>query len=309
MSKNHRSRALKRVLLVHKHSTYQQEAIIRQDPAFLRLVAEGSKAVCNMQETHAQHYRTVEFVRDTLQARGAEVRVLTRDDKLELAPDCDLVVTVGGDGTFLHCARDAAGVPMLGVNSAKPSSLGHYCLADIDTFAGHLDEIASGARRYYKVARLQLVLNGTPLPVPVLNEVLIHDANAAGTTRYVLSARGREEVQRSSGIYIGTAAGSTAVMRSAGGKIIPVTQRKFQYIVREPGMRPSENWTLLRGILNGTEELRVLSQTPDGMLFIDGKFGSTFAFRRGDELVARLHPVPVLAYIDPNVNKRYRVIR
>lgn len=309
MKQRRHGRTLKRVLVVHKDSTFKQEAIDKADSSFLRLIEEGNKAVCNMAQTHEQHYRSIDAVRRELERRGIEVSVINRNTPVVLAPNTDLVVTVGGDGTFLHAARQVGGVPMLGVNSAKPSSLGHYCLADSDTFASILDAIDSGHLRWHKIARLQLVLNGKELPVPVLNEVLVHDACPAGTARYILTVRGREEVQRSTGIYIGPAAGTTAVMRSAGGKILPITQRQFQYLVREPGMRPTESWKLLRGILSAGEELKVLSQMPDGMLYLDGKYGVKYDFKRGDELVVKLHPVDVWAYVDTQVNRRYQEIR
>lgn len=110
-------------------------------------------------------------------------------------------------------------------------------------------------------------------------------------------------------MYISPPSGSTAVNRSAGGKILPITQRQFQYLVREPGMRPDETWKLLGGILSPRSEVRVISQMTDGRLYVDGKYGFIHEFLRGDELIVRLHPHDVKAYIDPNINKRYQLIK
>ncbi|MBC7999795.1 MAG: hypothetical protein IAF58_17710, partial [Leptolyngbya sp.] len=172
-----------------------------------------------------------------------------------------------------------------------------------------LDQVLAGTRRWYRLARLELVLNGTALPVPVLNEVLIHDLSPAGTCRYILAIGEEKEIQRSSGIYISPASGSTAVNRSAGGKILPITQRQFQYLVREPGMRPDEKWNLRGGILSPTADVRVISQMTDGRLYVDGKYGYVHEFLRGDELIVRLHPQDVRAFIDPAINKRYQLIK
>lgn len=309
MKKLNTGRTLRRVLVVHKDSTFQTEALEKKDPRILKLLAEGSEAICTIPKTHEQHLQTLADVERELSARGIAYDLISRAGRIEVTPDVDLIVTVGGDGTFLRCARECSDVPIVGVNSAKPSSLGHFCVADGDSFGAVLDDILSGARRWYRLARLELVLNGNALPVPVLNEVLIHDVSPAGTCRYILAIGDDKEIQRSSGMYISPPSGSTAVNRSAGGKILPITQRQFQYLVREPGMRPDETWKLLGGILSPRSEVRVISQMTDGRLYVDGKYGFIHEFLRGDELIVRLHPHDVKAYIDPNINKRYQLIK
>lgn len=309
MKQQKTGRTLRRVLVVHKDSTYQTEAIEKQDPKFLQLIASGSEAVKTMARTHEQHLQSLAQVKEALTVRGIAFDVVNREGSQNISKDVDLIVTVGGDGTFLHSARESCGIPILGVNSAKPSSLGHFCLADGDSFAAVLDEVISGKLRWYRLARLQLEIDGEILPVSVLNEVLIHDISPAGTCRYILSIGDAKEVQRSSGMYVSTASGSTAVTRSAGGKILPITQRQFQYLVREPGMRPDEDWQLLGGVLSPHTEVRVISQMSDGRLYVDGKYGYTHDFLRGQELIIRVHPEDVRAFINPTVNNRYQLIK
>ncbi len=309
MKKHNPGRTLRRVLVIHKDSTYQTEALEKKDPRFLKLIAEGSEVVRTVPISHEQHLQSLAQVEQALTERGIAYDVINRQNGYAVGKDVDLIVTVGGDGTFLHSARECSNIPILGVNSAKPSSLGHFCLADGDTFGEVLDGIISGKRRWYRLARLQLVLNGEVLPVPVLNEVLVHDLSPAGTCRYILSVDDCTEVQSSSGIYVSTASGSTAVNRSAGGRILPITQRQFQYLVREPGMRPGQDWQLRCGALSPHAELKVVSQMSEGRIYVDGKYGYTHDFLRGDELVVRVHPQDVRAFIDPTVNSRYQMIK
>ncbi len=309
MKKQHPGRTLRRVLVIHKDSTYQTEAIEKKDPRFLKLIADGSEVVRTVSSSHEQHLLSLAQVEQALIERGIPYDVVNRQTGYVVADDVDLKLTVGGDGTLLYTAREHSDIPILGVNSAKPSSLGHFCLADGDTIGQVLDDIISGKLRWYRLARLQLKLNGVVLPVPVLNEVLVHDLSPAGTCRYILNVGDTTEVQRSSGIYVSTASGSTAVNRSAGGKILPITQRQFQYLVREPGIRPGEDWKLLGGALSPHAELKVTSQMAEGRLYVDGKYGYVHDFLRGDELVVSVHPQDVRAYIDPTVNSRYKVIK
>lgn len=302
-------RTLRRVLVIHKDSTYQTQALEKKDPRFLKLLAEGSEVVKTVSKAHEQHLQSLDQVVAALAARGIACDVVSRAEPFQIAADVDLIITVGGDGTFLHSAREASNIPILGVNSAKPSSLGHFCLADGDTIGEVLDSIISGKRRWHRLARLQLVLNGEPLPVPVLNEVLVHDVHPAGPCDYILTIGDTTEVQSTSGIYISTASGSTAVNRSAGGRILPITQRQFLYLVREPGMRPGVQWKLRKGALSPHSVVKIVSRMADGRVFADGKYGKEYPFLRGDELLVRLHPQDVRAYIDPNANSRYQVIK
>ena len=54
----------------------------------------------------------------------------------------------------------------------------------------------------------------------------------AAMTSYTLDIGSVSEPQRSSGLWIATAAGSTAAIRAAGGCILPLRSRKLQYLVR-----------------------------------------------------------------------------
>jgi NAD+ kinase len=308
MKQHNPGRTLRRVLVIHKDSTYQTEALEKKDPRFLKLIADGSEVVRTVPKSHEQHLASLAQVEQALTERRIAYDVVNRQSEFTIASDVDLIVTVGGDGTFLHSARECSNIPILGVNSAKSTSLGHFCLADGDTFGEVLDGIVSGKRRWYRLARLQLLLNGEALPVPVLNEVLIHDVHPAGPCNYILTIGDATEVQSTSGIYISTASGSTAVNRSAGGRILPITQRQFLYLVREPGMRPGQDWKLRAGALSPQAQVKIVSRMTDGRIYADGKYGKEYPFLRGDELIVRLHPEDVRAFIDPTVNSRYQVI-
>src|SRR5690606_17483311 len=58
-------------------------------------------------------------------------------------------------------------------------------------------------------------------------------AHPAGMSRYRLSIGKKSEEQKSSGIWMSTAMGSTAAIKAAGGKVLEFTGREFQYLVRE----------------------------------------------------------------------------
>lgn len=294
-------RSIRRVAVVYKDSTVDSR---RGDEHLSALLAAGNEAVATLPIAHDEHTETLAFVLRELKRRGIEVIIIRRDELHLIPPDVDLIITIGGDGTFLASARLNPGIAQIGVKSAA-SSVGHFCLTNMSTFVAVLDDIISGRRKPYQLYRLELELNGEVLPVQVLNEVLVHDECPAGTSRYIIKVRGHEEVQKSTGIWIGTAAGSTAVMQRAGGTILPITQRQFQYVVREVNPLPGEQLHLRQGVMSADECVTVVSQMPDGWLFVDGKFGPRFRFRTGDVLKARLHSKPLVAFVDALSHRQY----
>ena len=172
---------------------------------------------------------------------------------------------------FLKHAHLLGSVPLLGVNSSKSSSFGHFCIADRQNLNVILDRverdddyslplIAPGA----SVERLALAGTCFERGAGVSPE-------SGRNKQYIVEIRGQREEQRSSGIWIGPPAGLTGSLRSAGGVVLPITDRRFQYLVREPCIRPAEKWRFLSGIMGSNEEIRVLSKMRSGILHIDGQ--------------------------------------
>lgn len=183
--------------------------------------------------------------------------------------DVDLVITVGGDGTVLAASHFIKNQPVLGLKSFGKQSVGHFCAATKKTIRKYLKEVIGGHRRPIKLHRLQVRINGQRVAESVLNDVLFASSNPASTSRYKLFAAGRREEHKSSGVWVSTAAGSTAAMKAAGGKKLPLTSDKIEYLVREP--YPSRaHYVLTKGILPSNARVKIISQTSQGTVFIDG---------------------------------------
>jgi NAD kinase len=179
----------------------------------------------------------------------------------------DLVVSVGGDGTFLAAAGQVGETPVFGVNSDPSSSLGLWTCADRHTFRERLAAALRGEIPVRRLQRLRIVVNGRPVPELAFNDVLFASRNPAAMTRYRFTVDGRAEAQRSSGLWIATAAGSTAGIRSAGGRRMPLDATKIQYVVREPYTWPARRYALARGFAS---DLRIVPMVGDSSLWIDG---------------------------------------
>lgn len=261
-------------------------------------------SVTRVKVAHEEHYSALEAVKTELSNRGINFEALARVDVTGPITDCDLVISVGGDGTFLDASHFVQDVPLLGVNSSRSSSFGHFCLANEGNLAQVLDEI-EGGREPCKLLRLELELNGDVLPELVLNEVLICHSNPAGTSRYFIEINGKREEQRSSGIWVGPPAGSTGAIRAAGGVILPIIDQQYQYIVREPCPRPNEHWSLLKGLEQRDVTMTVTSQMRTGALYIDGPHAD-YGFALGDVVVIRPSKTDLIAFVNPQVNDIFR---
>ena len=207
------------------------------------------------------------------------------------------VISVGGDGTLLATSHWVTGAALLGVNSAPRSSVGHLTLARRASLPQILRRIASGTLLPHSVARLEVVLEGRTLP-PALNDVLIAHEQPAATSRYRLRLGRRAEDHRSSGLWIATAAGSTAGIRSAGGEAMPLDARRLQFRARELYRARGFGASLEAGFVEPGEKLVVESAMASGWLFIDGaRMAVRFPF--GAQAIFRIAEQPLRLFADP----------
>ncbi len=275
---------IRNVLVVYKKSMYQIYSSRKgREPFLRRLQRDGSLA--RLKASHGSHQRTLREVKRILTHANVRFRVIYRARPFGEAP-YDCVVSVGGDGTLLQAARGVKNQPILGVNSDPERSVGKYCAATAKTFQSVLDRMLRGDERIMHLNRLQLKLNGRDLKINVANDVLLCHANPAAMSRYWLCVGRIKETHSGSGIWISTAAGSTAAMKSAGGKVLPLESRKFQYMPRELYRYPGVNYHLTGDILSPGTVLLLESLMRQGMLYIDGAH-LRIPFRYGDVLEIR----------------------
>jgi len=277
-----RSFAVPRLVLVLKETT------LARGGRAARLARRGDASARRLVQADATHRATVDAVRRALRARGLRAPEITGQAQTaaerRLLAAADLVISVGGDGTLLaasHYVREGA---ILGVNSAPGDSIGHFCGARGSDFAKTLDAIRSGRIRPRRLARLALRLDGRRLLELALNDVLLAHSIPAATTRYLLRSGGRAEEHRSSGIWISTAAGSTAGIRSAGGVVMPLSSRRVQFRVRELLRETGRRYRLVRGFLPPRRSLTVVSKMAEGRFWVDGA-RTEFRFPFGARLV------------------------
>jgi NAD+ kinase len=231
--------------------------------------------VSRLKQSHLAHEETVREVESALAKIGAKV-VFRDGPRARVPARVDLVVTIGGDGTLLAASHQIGDdVPLLGVNSAPDHSVGFFC----GTKKGHVHETLrralAGDLAVTELARMRVDLNGEVLHARVLNEALVCHASPAATSRYILHIEKPdgtygEEDQRSSGIWVGPAAGSTAAQRSAGGRVLPLEAKALQYVVREPYKPAGGKFRYAKGLVEDGCVLTLRSKMREAKVFLDG---------------------------------------
>ncbi|HEY1695492.1 MAG TPA: NAD(+)/NADH kinase [Polyangiaceae bacterium] len=265
-----------RVCVVLKRSSWHKWVEDEKDARIVRLLEAGDETVRRMRPGHDDHAETVEEVRAALLALRAETMWSDRPHGFRVEGPCDLVVTVGGDGTLLAASHGiGAETPLLGINSAPSHSVGFFCAARKGHARAALESALSGKLRGAELTRMRVELNGRVLHDRVLNEALFCHECPAATSRYilrVLSDREKtlaSEEQKSSGMWVGPAAGSTAAQKSAGGKVLGLGSKKLQFVVREP-YQGGGALALTLGLVDEGESLTIKSKMRHARVFLDG---------------------------------------
>ena len=165
---------------------------------------------------------------------NSEIKVVSFNDlKKQDLKDANLIITLGGDGTFVKAANLIENTFILGINAEPHKSEGVLTSIDFSDL-DKLGEISSGNYKVIKRHRAKVKLNGKLLDEHALNEVYVGATSQFHSSRYKIKFKDIEEEHRSSGVIISTGTGSPAWFYSAGGKIFSHDEEKLSFIVREP---------------------------------------------------------------------------
>jgi len=146
-----------------------------------------------------------------------------------------------------------------------------------------------------------------------LNDVLFWHTNPAATSNYILQLMNRstrtmlavdgiaitnswgsgvmmpahpistQETQRSSGIWVGPAAGNTAARRSAGASPMDLSSKDLQLRVRELYHKPSSQLGRMELMAAAGQFIKIISKMDSAAMYLDGDY-SVIPVGLGDEI-------------------------
>ena len=256
------------------------------------------------QHVDARVATTVTRAVDQLGAQGVQTHVeqytatlLERSDGVSIdtiGERCDLVLVVGGDGTFLHAARMLAehDVALVGINLGR---LGF--LVDIlpDEIEPRLEQILSGAYDADTRILLDARIGDQATPERALNDVVIHKWNSVRMIEFETYIDGQfVNAQRSDGLIVATPTGSTAYALSGGGPLlnprldalllVPICPHTLS---NRPLVVPGSSRIEIRICDLEPEQVRL---TCDGQVDLPLETGGTIQIERSHRRVRLLHP-------------------
>jgi NAD+ kinase len=262
-----------KVIVVAKRTAYSAVLDGTADPRARELLERSDPTVRRWKQAHEDHSRAIERVEACLQELGARSWILVGPHIAFDATDADLVVSVGGDGTLLAASHNVADVPILGVNSAPNHSVGFFCAATRRNVFSYLSRALSGKLESLELSRMAVEIGSRHISNRVLNEALFCHPIPAATSRYILKTGKSREEHRSSGVWVGTAAGSTAAIRSAGGRVLPIGSRALQCVVREPYCDERKPpYKLSRFVIPESGSVVIQNKMSDAAIFLDGPY-------------------------------------
>ncbi|MFD1598215.1 NAD(+)/NADH kinase [Halobellus rarus] len=201
-------------------------------------------------------------------ATAAELDVEGRDvDEFDAA---DLVVSIGGDGTFLFAAHGAGTTPILGVN------LGEVGFLNAVTPDDAVDAVMTEVRRFRadgelptrSMPRLAASGEGWSLP-PAVNEIVVQGSRRGhgGGASVEVSVDGSEYADcHADGVLVSTPTGSTAYNLSEDG---PLIHPGVSGLV-VTGMAAADGTPSLVVDRDATVSITV-SDTDDAVVVVDGR--------------------------------------
>ena len=273
--------------------------------------------VCKHQDPRVAS--TAESLVDLLRGHDVKVRLdetsavawpdsgLDTVSRESLGADCDLVIVVGGDGTFLGVARTLVRprARLLGVNLGRLGFLADLSPADMEVqlgpiLAGEFDEDL----RFLLDTRVRS--NGREVAaLGALNEVVVQKQNVARLIHFDTYIDGRLlNSQRSDGLIVSTPTGSTAYALSGGG---PILHPNLDAVVLVPicphtlSSRPI--------VVDSDSRIEIVVQhAPTDGAALTGDGQDPVGLQAGDRVVVRRRPEP-LHLVHPKGHDHFSVLR
>ncbi len=216
---------------------------------------------------------------------GAEIGHTNSVARTELPELVDIILVFGGDGTFLSVARLVCkyNIPILGVNLG---GLGFLTEIALDELYPMMEYILGGKYEVEKREMLCAVIHRKAERLGdyvVLNDVVVNKGAVARIIDLAIYINGSHVTTfKADGIILSTPTGSTAYSLSAGGPIVYPT---LPLTIITPICPHTLTDRPLVVSNETTVRVKVLTDTPDVLLTLDGQVGINL--RMGDMIEVR----------------------
>lgn len=208
-----------------------------------------------------------------------------RMEEAELLRTCDVVITIGGDGSLIHAAKKAIVYrkPVLGINAGKLAFMAGVERDELELLRGLSDGNYAVDRRML----LDVVLErggGRKKLGTCLNDAVIARGGQIKLVRLHIFCDGREiNNYYADGVIVSTPTGSTAYSLSAGG---PVVDPKIESILLTPICAHTLSSRTIVFAQNSVLRIEIPQDSTDNVyLSCDGD--ASLELQAGDRIIVR----------------------
>ncbi len=222
-----------------------------------------------------ESHKVADEIKGYLENHGIAADILfteNLDEEFDISIKTDLLVSVGGDGTVLFCARlvENLGIPILAVNLG---TFGYITEISSTEWKQAVDDLLNGEEKISRRLMLKVSVHRQGKRIfqcQGLNEAVVTSAGVAKVVNLDLFiGRTKAGTFRSDGIIIATPTGSTGYSLAAGG---PILDSEMSALI----ITPVCPFTLSnRPLVLGANEVITMKvdegQRTDLMLTVDGQ--------------------------------------
>ncbi len=218
---------IQKVLVVEKITRYNY---LEERNRLVNLEEEYLKELTISKEIHEE---TKELLLNQLKAFEISFD-LTNDEKIKNIDyeKYEAVISLGGDGTFLHAVKNVTSGYAIGINSEPNVSEGVITKFQVGDIPILIENLVKGEFRYQEWDRLSATVNGIKLPYLALNEIIVGKSKIYSTSKLQIEIGDKSAYSIGNGILVATKTGNTAFYKSAGG--VPFEEPNFGYVLVLP---------------------------------------------------------------------------
>lgn len=198
---------------------------------------------------------------------GGMIDVMGMDFDL-LCKQCDVLVSLGGDGTLISTVRRSFDydIPVFGIHAGNLGFLADVGMDELDTFVANL---ANGKFRIDERAVLEtsMLKNGEEVSIYAFNDVVLTRPSISNMIHIETLVDGNSfNTYYGDGVIVATPTGSTAYNLSAGGPVLFPLTEVFMLTPICP-----HSLTQTPVVLPGEFEIEMKSSDKKAMIIIDGQ--------------------------------------
>lgn len=256
----------------------------------------GKATQDQIQLSHDNQVQFIETFENLALELGLQIRFAREREMDQIHPGSnDLVISCGGDGTFLTCAQKYQTSILLGMNSdykpkAGPGSFGALTSTNRTTLKKNLLRLLEGDYFIDHWNRLQVTINGKAIDRYAVNDIYFGQKIAYQTCDITVIQSEIEQDFNCSGLLCCTGMGSHAWYYNAGGSPFSNELDAFGFSALFPNLKRTMKYS--SGIVSSRHELTMIPQGDNYILSFDSKL-DVIETELGDKIRVSLAPKPV----------------